>query len=276
MVTNLSVKYSPDAARIAMGGSKGVLRLLAADTREEQSAVAVKLGIFSLDYSPDGTAIAVGGGGYDSETDSFTGYLAIHDADTGAVRTTFEAEKSIKSVVFSPDGGMLAAGEPGALTVIRLDSKEQRVLFSESDKTAFMADGSLVTLDSGEVRLVGGDGEIRAALPCENATFRIVGSRDGNFLAIDTFKPAVRVMSGEGEIIGEFSITIPTPAVALSPDGRLLALAHASKIRIIDTSTRKALTKKTESPAYALDFSPDGRSLAWGDSAEALHVIDLR
>jgi WD40 repeat protein len=257
-----------------MGGSKGVLRLFAADTQEERSAIAIGHGIFGLDYSPDGTAIAVGGGGFDPERGGNTGYLAIHEAETGAVRTIYEAEQSIASVVFSPDGRTLVAGEPGALTAIHLDSKERHVLFSESPKTAFLA-GCLVTLDGDELRLVGVDGEIRASGPRANATFRIVGARSGQVVAIDTFKPSVRVIRSDGKMIGEFSITIPTPAVALSTDGRLLALARDDKIRLIDTDTRKGLTKKTESTAYALDFSPDGRSLAWGDYAEALHLIDL-
>jgi len=163
MTINLSVKYSPDGTRIAMGGSSGVLRLFAAEKQVEKSAVHIQRGIFSLDYSPDGAAIAVGGGGFDTKINGHTGYLAIHDAATGAVRATCEAEESIACVAFSPDGRTLVAGASSGLTAIDLESNQRRDMFSESARTAFLEGGHLVTLDSGEVRLVGIDGkEVRS------------------------------------------------------------------------------------------------------------------
>jgi WD40 repeat protein len=61
-------------------------------------------------------------------------------------------------------------------------------------------------------------------------------------------------------------------AAAFSPDGRILATAIDSSIRLWDTATRRQIgTPMTAGPgpAYAVAFSPDGRTLATagGDGA---------
>jgi WD40 repeat protein len=54
-------------------------------------------------------------------------------------------------------------------------------------------------------------------------------------------------------------------AAAFSPDGRILATAIDSSIRLWDTATRQQIGTPITAgpgPAYAVAFSPDGRTLA--------------
>jgi WD40 repeat protein len=192
----------------------------------------------SLAFSPDGKRLA-GGGVAGGEKEP--GELKVWEADTGKAIFTLRHQRAILSVVYSPDGKQLAAGTlDGAVKVwdaqTGADLRELRhegAGFGQIHSVSFSPDGKW--LASG-----GGKGTIKV---WEAATGKEVASlREANLF----------------------------PAVAFSPDSKLLAAALANTgkeqkaVKVWDVATGREVLTLTGATAMVrgVSFSPDGKRLA--------------
>ncbi|HLX95358.1 MAG TPA: protein kinase [Verrucomicrobiae bacterium] len=173
---------------------------------------------------------------------------------------------------FSPDGTLLATGDqdgkvkiwkmPVPKLLITLD-----VTTNAAWSVAFTPDGkSLVTgYDRGVAFWSTESWRRQKDFPGEMAAI----SKTGDLLATAESSPfyweparTVKVFNWlTGELLGELDSV--GRVLALSPDGKLLAVAGANRgIKIWDTASRKLLRDwPTKTPVWSLNFSPDGREL---------------
>jgi WD40 repeat protein len=225
------------------------------------------------EFSPDGRLIAVG---------LKEQGIALRDARelTPVGKPLFETQGEVKNLAFSPDGQTLAAvSDEGFLTLWGVDSQSRLhgPLAAGSGGAiragvGFNADGSTVATTSElGVRLwdaaTGANlGEVGFGEAANDLAF----SADGAMIA---FARPNEGGAGVSDVATRRSIATvggaPAPdydlSVALSPDGRMLAVGGFGRVvRLWDVRTRKLVRVLDQGGygAFTLEFSPDGRTLA--------------
>lgn len=229
-----SLAYSPDGGTLATGGVDRKLRLWDATTWRELRVLRGGGGAVSaVAFSPDGRTVAFGS---DDTSGDDGSTVHLYELPGGrALRTLKVGTPYVFAVSFSPDGRVLAVANEGA-PVKRADVASGRWLpplvghVDAVKSLRFLADGQLA---SG-----GFDGQIRL---WDSAAGR-----------------APRVLAGD---------TSPANAIALSPDGKLLASANEDRSislwRLAETQQPQRLIGHGN-VATAVVFSLDGASLATG------------
>jgi WD40 repeat protein len=257
-----------------------------------QSAVAC------VAQAPDGKTVASGGE---------DGSLFLWEAATGkALHRLPDHAGGARAVAFSPDGKLLASGgKDGTVRLTRrADGKQVRTFDGPGGGIAavsFSADGKAVWAcgEGGSLQgwdAVGGAGLGQFKLNA-GPLFAAAFSADGGLLAhvggVPGFEgsPWIRVCRvPSGKELRALDLTAQRPAkelanfaqvrcwaIALSPDGRLLATSESLQtqglrlilsdhtIRVWELATGKQVLKVGVAvPARRLAFSPDGRVLAHG------------
>ena len=234
-------------------------------------------GVLDVAFAPDGS-VAVSG--------AQDGTMRLWRSSTGRSVGAFNAHlKAVSAVAFSPDGKSLASG--GMDNVIRIwDAKTKEMLATLTGHTepvtaiAFSPDGR--TLASGgsdqSVRLWRIP-EFRERVKLKGHTGTVTGlafSPDGKALATGSWDKIVCCWDVASARKTD-SVFTDCLAVAFSEDGKTLATGGYCTIGLWDYPSLKEKASLTGHKGWvtALDFCPDGRTLASGSSDQSVKLWDL-
>ncbi len=303
LVAGNSVSWSDDGARYAIFNGKGVQTeyaglLLAI---EQAKILDLRTGkTIDLDYGNAPTPIMGTaynpGGVFSPDGSRFAGidyvkekpYAFIWDASSGKLINFFPAQTDNTKLALSVDGAKLAyAGNDGTITVCDVGSGKQLQLpwqgKDEIRELCFTPDGkSLLALRAYQqpstvqiYNLATGQMSHKLVVPYEQQPLGdIIASPDGRLLAVGVGNTVMLWDLTKGLVIREFPVTDSRYHLAMSPNGKLLAVTQINGvIQVLDVSTgaSKTLTGRYLQAA----FSPDNTLLAAGGADGAVSIWHL-
>ncbi|HKR59134.1 MAG TPA: WD40 repeat domain-containing protein [Pyrinomonadaceae bacterium] len=244
------IAFSPDAKLMATAGGERTIKLWDVATATElRSLVGHHDAVFAVAFSPNGKMIASG---------SYDGTVKMWDVATGDELRSLDAHAmGVYAVAFSPDGKTIASG----------GAEDSRYEELHAIKLWDSTSGALL-------RSVERESEVRSLSFSPNGKM-IVSDESGSNAIVwwdtNTGKKARELRSSLAEL----------DAVALSPDGKLIAAGRgAQKIELYDAVTG-SLLRSLEAPmegerkgrcdpeggtstSLVIAFSPDSRLLLSG------------
>ena len=293
--TVTSLAYSPDGRTLASGSLDRTILLWDAQTGTRRSTLSPISGVYSLAYSPDGSTLATGGR---------HGTVQLWDAATGNLRSTHsEHTDSVLSLAFSPDGSTLASS--GGDNVILWDAATgslRNTLGNSSCWTlAFSPDGSTLATGGrhGTVQLWdAATGNLRNTLPhidIDGSLFvlSLAYSPDGLTLAGGTENNTIGLWDTQTDtLINTLEHRGRVLSLAFSPDSRTLAsgvgdisgrieflvgVLGDGTVRFWNMATSSVINtlRGHSSGAYSVAYSPDGSTLASGNSDGTVRLWDV-
>jgi WD40 repeat protein/serine/threonine protein kinase len=251
-----AVAFSPDGKRIALAGFDGTLRLLDAFTgREMLTIFAHPSLVCDVSFSPDGNKLA--SGSYDHTLRIWDATPLNGDPQAGQCVTLTGHQKLVSGVAFSPDGRWLASS-----------SWDGTVKLWEIKAPSTPGEFTLrYTLRGHDAQVVG------VAFSADKRTLASA-SWDKTVKLWDLQAPVGDSLTERRTILCAARVT----SVALSPDGRRLAVGQNRGIAVYDptTGTEVVPFKPTPAPVPAVAFSSDSRRLvSAGASDPAIKVWDV-
>jgi WD40 repeat protein len=210
-----------------------------------------KLGVYpsaaGVDISPDGATLALAAPAKSDGSES-GGLIQLYEIASGKAAESFTgADDLFQALAFAPDGRSLASGGANDGRVHRWDR-------STSKSTL-----SVATMTEPDIY-----GVQRVAFTSDAATL----------LVVDDFHFELRA-AADGKLIRSFKKGYDDRAAAVSPDGRLVAIAEAAlELWGADGKKVRDLTAPIDE-VVSLAFSRDGRSLLAGDASGALRWFDV-
>jgi WD40 repeat protein len=270
--------FSPDAKVLAVGDAK-VVRFFDVAGGQEKATWEAHLACVSLAWSADGKLLASGGiDGKDKHS------IRIWDAPNGKElrRCALPKDEPPISLAFSPDGKQLAAVVEEDDTHIFDATTGQplhRLKHYWASRLAYSPDGkTLLTARGPALRLWD------AATGKERGT-DFAGHQSG--VVAVALSPDGKLLASAGEQVRLWeaatgkplrSLAVSAAAVAFSPDGKVLASAGRDRIiHLWDAGTgqEKGQLKGHKHALLAVAFSPDGKRLASGDTQATIRVWDV-
>jgi WD40 repeat protein len=237
----LAVAFSPRGSAVAAAGFGGDVKLWDPRTLEFRLMIPApnRRSKRALAFSPDGQILAVGG---DDQA------VRLYDVNTGQPRGTFADHIGmLMSVAFSPDGQTLAT------SAMQIEYKDRKPTGK----------------NKGEIRLWDvATSRIKQTweVPDDSFAMSLNYSADGRLLA--SVEGAVRIRdAATGAVRQSFkSERGRAMAVALSPDGKLVAGGGVGELYVWELETGKLRSKHSDFPGglFCIDFSSDNQTLAAG------------
>jgi WD40 repeat protein len=234
-----ALAFSPDGKRLASGGNDRSARVWDVVTGKELFRLRHDGDVVAVTYAPDGKTLA---------TASEDQTIRFWDAATGKPtdKIAVKGEK-LAALAFAPDGRVLASGSWDEPTVCLWD----------------LARGNKPR------RLPGHKGGARSLTFSRDGKFLLSDGWDGTILVTDPVRGVVLRRFGDG-VEGGGEGRIRVTAMALSPDGTVVAAGGHEDISLWDPATGKRLRRLGPTAlVHALAFSPDGKWLAAAERGRA-------
>lgn len=278
------VAFSPDGKTLAAGVQKGMVRLWdvagrkqrATLTQHDEDGREQAQRISSVAFSPDGKMLAAVAG---------DGTVGLWDVAEPRQIATLTASSShpVRDVAFSPDSKLLATGsEDGKVRLWESDSRKDRelatldhglpvsnVVFSPDGRTVASAGYEPAGSTEHTAKLWDvADRKARRTFNHPEDVMGVAFVQGGEALVTVGTEDEVRrwdVASGlEGTPLSADGAFTSTDEVVSSPDGKTLATAHWSEVRLWDLADGepRAVLTGNKSEVQNLAFSPQGRLLA--------------
>jgi WD40 repeat protein len=260
----LALALTADGKTLATAGLDGAVRVWDAAKRQEIHRVAGDQGdACCLAFSPDGRSLVSGDGAW---TGAVGGAPRLWDWKMAKEQRRLTEPAGARCLAFSPDGKTVAIGFQQQL--IFADAATGRIWQriaaahgTDVQALAYLADGTIVT--------AGGDDQI---FPKKKGGFRKRMMMLPRLMTARLWDPKT------GARLHDFAAGDGRhTALAVSPDGRLLAVAFEHLIHVWEISTRAHVGEFQGHRGYvsALAFCPDGRTLASGGADGAILFWDL-
>ena len=262
-----SVAWSPGGATLASGSLDGTIRLWDLVTAQPLGALTGHTeAVLSLAFSPDGNILA-------SASEDHT--VKLWDA------SEWTGPRPVELVKISGDNQQAAPGEELADPFV-VEVRDQHgnplpgaeVTFAVTD-----GDGTLGRRFSDEKKTTDADGRTESSLltlgpaPGTNTVVASVGPAQATFTAVGVGTPVVsaggdhqtwHLPDGAIARLGKGGLSQGERAIALSPDGRMLAAVSRIGIWLYDVESLQPVAHfpTARNTSGSVDFSPDGTKLA--------------
>ena len=276
-----AVAFSHDGKTLGTASHDGTVRLWDPKTGKQRACLMGHTNwVRSVAFSVDDTQVV------SSSTDGTTRiWKPNFDWEVRALATQ---EDPLTYIAFSPHGGSLfMAGYGGEVLVKEVKSGRELLSFVAHPLpiryVALSSDGSkLVTASDDQtvkvwdartgqelVTLEGHTDRVNAALFIANDQQIVSASQDGTLRIWDV---------KHGKQIRSLPMNTPQLAIAISPDGRLLASSGTPDVEIWDTANwnQVAVFKGGSFALASLAFSSDSRLLAAGGSDRTIEIWDVQ
>jgi len=252
-----SLAFSPDGRLLATGSWDTIIKLWSMEAGKGDSTLRGHRGhVNSIAFSPDGKILVSG-------SSDFT--VRLWDVDSAREITTLKGHANrVHAVAFSPDGKFVASGSLDRLIKIWEVGSGKEVM-------TLRGHASVITSLA-----FSPDGKLLASGSCDKTT-KIWNTQTGT----DTVTVSLFDRSKLD------TVDMGHPAMALSPDGKLLARTVDSshlmrrpfgpeiELQKLESGEEKSFLRGHHGYIYTIEFSRDGKLLASGATDKTIRVWDL-
>jgi WD40 repeat protein/tRNA A-37 threonylcarbamoyl transferase component Bud32 len=253
-----AVAFSRDSRWLAFGQHQGTIRLFDLNRRQEGEPLGPGPTPCHLAFSPDSSKLAV--------CTTFQNQVEVREIPSGKLLRSFAHSGRTYAVDWSPDGKLLAVGRDNGTICLwnyQVTLGPQALLLGHDtvvSHVAFNRAGDLLVSRSW-------DGTTRLWHAATHQ--QLVAAPGNNFCALSDDDRFLAVQNARQLVIWEIDPARECRALdhriwhgnaAISPDGRVLALAGYGGVGLWDLAADRQMPGLAIGPTRAVFFTPDGKS----------------